>query len=96
MQELPTIQPTVPTPDLSPEEIAAMRDEVRELAAERNAVILAHNYQLPEVQDVADYIGDSLGLSRQAAATERRRDRLLRRPLHGRDGLDPLAARRRC
>jgi quinolinate synthase len=43
---------------------------VRELASERGAVILAHNYQLPEVQDVADYVGDSLGLSRRAAASE--------------------------
>ncbi len=43
---------------------------MRELARERDAVILAHNYQLPEVQDVADYVGDSLGLSRQAAATD--------------------------
>lgn len=55
---------------LSPEETAAMKAEVRELAAERGAVILAHNYQVPEVQDVADYVGDSLGLSRQAAAAE--------------------------
>ncbi|HEX5610900.1 MAG TPA: quinolinate synthase NadA [Solirubrobacterales bacterium] len=69
MQELPTIQPTVPAA-LEPGEIAAISEEVRALAAQRNAVILAHNYQLPEVQDVADYLGDSLGLSRQAAAAD--------------------------
>jgi quinolinate synthase len=40
------------------------------LRRERNAVILAHNYQLPEVQDLADYVGDSLFLSKQAAATD--------------------------
>ena len=50
------------------ENIPALREEVRALARERGAVILAHNYQLPEVQEVADYVGDSLGLSRQAAA----------------------------
>ncbi|MEY8578435.1 quinolinate synthase NadA [Corynebacteriaceae bacterium 6-324] len=44
--------------------------EVRELAHQRNAVILAHNYQLPEIQDVAHHVGDSLGLSRIAAATD--------------------------
>jgi quinolinate synthase len=69
MQELPTIQPTF-APELSPEQIAEISDEIRTLAAERDAVILAHNYQLPEVQDVANYLGDSLGLSRQAAATD--------------------------
>ena len=45
-------------------------ETVRELASQRNAVILAHNYQLPETQDVADYVGDSLGLSRIAAETD--------------------------
>jgi quinolinate synthase len=52
------------------ENIPALQDEVRELARERDAVILAHNYQLPEIQDIADYVGDSLGLSQQAAAAE--------------------------
>ena len=47
-----------------------MQDEVKALARERDAVILAHNYQVPEVQDVANYVGDSLGLSREAAATD--------------------------
>jgi len=50
--------------------IDTMHDEIRELARARDAVILAHNYQRPEVQDVADYVGDSLGLSQQAAATD--------------------------
>jgi quinolinate synthase len=67
--ELPTVEPTQ-TSELSPEAIRELSDEVRALAAERNAVILAHNYQLPEVQDVADHMGDSLGLSRRAAATD--------------------------
>jgi quinolinate synthase len=52
------------------ENIPALQQQVRELAAEQGAVILAHNYQLPEIQDVADYVGDSLGLSQQAAAAE--------------------------
>jgi quinolinate synthase len=65
MQSLPMAPAT---PRLTDEEITALRREVRELARRRNAVILAHNYQVPEVQDVADFVGDSLGLSRQAAA----------------------------
>jgi quinolinate synthase len=69
MQELPTLQAN-PNPELRPDEIERMSAEVRALAAERNAVILAHNYQVPEIQDVADHMGDSLGLSRRAASTE--------------------------
>ncbi len=52
------------------ENIPALQAEVKALAADRGAVILAHNYQLPEIQDIADYVGDSLGLSRQAARVD--------------------------
>ncbi|HXS43943.1 MAG TPA: quinolinate synthase NadA [Solirubrobacteraceae bacterium] len=65
MAPLPTLSPV-----LEPTDVARLQDEVRALARERDAVILAHNYQVPEVQDVADYVGDSLGLSRQAAAAD--------------------------
>src|SRR5687768_16209759 len=51
-------------------QIDELQAEIRELAKTRNAVILAHNYERPEVQDVADFVGDSLGLSREAAKTE--------------------------
>jgi quinolinate synthase len=55
---------------LALENTIALADEVRSLARERNAVILAHNYELPEIQGVADYVGDSLGLSQHAAAAD--------------------------
>lgn len=51
-------------------DIAELQRRIKALAKERNAVILAHNYERPEVQDVADYVGDSLGLSREAAKTD--------------------------
>src|SRR5438132_9318796 len=68
--QLPMAPPRAPADALTPAEIAELSREVRELAAQRGAVILAHNYQVPEVQNVADYVGDSLGLSRQAAAAD--------------------------
>jgi quinolinate synthase len=65
---LPVLNPAAAP--LMLENIPVLQDEVRALARERGAVILAHNYQLPEIQDVADYVGDSLGLSQHAAAAD--------------------------
>ena len=48
----------------------ALAEEIRSLKTQLNAVILAHNYQIPEIQDLADYVGDSLGLAQQAAKTD--------------------------
>ncbi len=69
MQALPTLQTAgIKLPLAGDENVPELSRQVRELAADRNAVILAHNYQVPEVQQVADYVGDSLGLSQKAAA----------------------------
>jgi quinolinate synthase len=58
---------------LAPLTQAEITDQIRELKQQKNAVLLAHNYQLPEVQDVADFVGDSLGLSQAAATTDKDR-----------------------
>ena len=52
------------------DQVTELQDEIKRLAKERNAVVLAHNYERSEVQDVADFVGDSLGLSREAARTD--------------------------
>jgi quinolinate synthase len=54
----------------TPIDTAVLQSQIRDLAREQRAVILAHNYERPDVQDVADYVGDSLGLSREAAKTD--------------------------
>src|SRR3989454_10413380 len=52
-----------------PAQLDTLSREILDLRRKLNAVILAHNYQVPEIQDLADYVGDSLGLSQQAAKT---------------------------
>ncbi len=61
---------TVETPSATGSWPHAWQAEVRRLAEERDAVVLAHNYVVPEIQDVAHHVGDSLGLSRIAAETD--------------------------
>jgi quinolinate synthase len=51
---------------IDPDQTARLQKEIRGLETRRRALILAHNYQLPEIQDVADFVGDSLGLALQA------------------------------
>ena len=51
---------------------SALKDEIMRLKKEKDVVILAHNYQIPDVQDVADFTGDSLGLSKQAATVSQK------------------------
>lgn len=74
MTDMPDVQPPGvdrfpvrrPVPPARPD---ALSRDIVALKSKLNAVILAHNYQVPEIQDIADFVGDSLGLSRQAAKT---------------------------
>jgi len=57
-------------PGEAEEPLSPLQEEILALKEERNAVLLAHNYQVPEIQRIADYLGDSLGLAYEAARTE--------------------------
>src|ERR1700744_1234974 len=59
-----------PRPAMSQSRFEPLAAEIFALKKQLNAVILAHNYQVPEIQDVSDYVGDSLGLAQQAAGTD--------------------------
>ena len=67
MIEVAEIQPRAAMPK---NKFASLAAEIFTLKKQLNAVILAHNYQVPEIQDVADFVGDSLGLAQQAAQTD--------------------------
>src|SRR2546426_175994 len=63
------LDPTAVRKPMPPAKVDALWSEILALKRKLNAVVLAHNYQVGEIQDVADYVGDSLGLSQQAAKT---------------------------
>lgn len=66
---LPSLESLKMRPGMSKERFEPLAQEIYALKKQLNAVILAHNYQVPEIQDVADYVGDSLGLAQQAEKT---------------------------
>jgi len=70
LPDAPARAPTLPPSTTPSAPTLELMQEVRDRKRELNAVILAHNYQVPEIQDVADFVGDSLGLAQQAAQTD--------------------------
>jgi quinolinate synthase len=68
--ELPEIEPKVFPPVTTDQPLTALQEEILALKKERNAVILAHNYQIEPIQRIADYLGDSLGLAYAAMETD--------------------------
>ena len=70
--------------------------EIEKLKKEKNAILLAHYYQEPDIQDVADYIGDSLGFSSAGRKNKCGHDRVCRCSLYGRDSKDSKSHKKSC
>lgn len=70
LEVLPVVDPALGFVEADVDPTLDLFEEIERLKREKNAILLAHYYQEPEIQDIADYIGDSLGLARQAAATD--------------------------
>jgi quinolinate synthase len=82
--------------DIEPDPTIDLFAEIERLKKEKNAILLAHYYQEPDIQDVADYIGDSLGTCTTGRKNKCRYDRFCRRAFHGGDSKNFKPDKKSC